>query len=212
VPSTFQALWVTVIGLLPGALYIWGFEREAGRWGASASDRVLRFVGASAIIHAAAFPVTWAVWRTQIRSGDLSTGRSNAGVLWLALLGFALAPTVLGTVVGAAVRRGRQWPRHLVGRNPAPRGWDHLFAREPRGWVRLRLKSGIWVGGLYASVGDHRSYAAGYPESQDIFLAQVADVDATTGEFLRENDAVRMRGTSLLVRWDEVEYLEFIEG
>ena len=76
----------------------------------------------------------------------------------------------------------------------------------------MRLKSGVWVGGLYASVGEHRSYAAGYPEDQDLFIAQVADLDAVTGEFRHEGDRVRMRGTSLLVRWSEVEYLEFIDG
>ena len=46
-PNTFQALAVLLVALLPGALYVWSFERQAGRWGIGLSDRVLRFVGGS---------------------------------------------------------------------------------------------------------------------------------------------------------------------
>jgi hypothetical protein len=31
--ETFQAIAVTVLAVLPGALYTWSFEREVGNWG-----------------------------------------------------------------------------------------------------------------------------------------------------------------------------------
>jgi hypothetical protein len=31
--DTFQSLAVFAVALLPGALYIWGFERVVGNWG-----------------------------------------------------------------------------------------------------------------------------------------------------------------------------------
>jgi hypothetical protein len=43
VPGTLQALGVFLLALLPGAIYIWSFERVVGRWGIGLSDRVLRF-------------------------------------------------------------------------------------------------------------------------------------------------------------------------
>jgi hypothetical protein len=101
----------------------------------------------------------------------------------------------------------------LTGPDPAPRAWDYLFQYENDGWIRLRLKSGIWIGGAYADAGGRRSYAAGYPEPQDLFLAAVAEVDPETGEFTRDQKgAVTVFDSGLLVRWDEVEYLEFIDG
>lgn len=51
-----------------------------------------------------------------------------------------------------------------------------------------------------------RSYAAGYPEPQDIYLAASVAVDSVTGEFLIDNDGqVTIASGGLLLRWDEVE-------
>jgi Family of unknown function (DUF6338) len=209
VPDTFQALGVLLIALLPGALYIWGFEREAGRWGISAADRVLRFVGASAMLHAAAFPLTWAVWKSQLRSGQLSSAKSDWVLLWVASVIYVAAPVLFGSIAGVGTRREWRWVRFVAGRHPAPRGWDHLFATEQRGWIRMKLKSGPWLGGVYANVGPVSSYAAGYPDAQDLYLAALADLDPVTGEFRLEDGHPVTRPSGLLVRWDEIEYLEF---
>jgi hypothetical protein len=41
---------VTAIALLPGAMYVWGFEHTVGgRWGIQLADRVARFFGSFAI-------------------------------------------------------------------------------------------------------------------------------------------------------------------
>lgn len=119
-PQSFQAVAVTLIALLPGALYVWAFERQAGRYGIGLSDRVLRFVGGSA---------------------------------------------------------------------------------------------GTWLAGAYANANGRRSYAAGYPEPQDLYLAASVPVDSETGEFLLNDEGTPDLGDGgLLIRWDEVEYLEFIDA
>jgi uncharacterized protein DUF6338 len=56
VPSTLQTVLAIVVAVLPGAIYLWGFEREAGKWAIGISDTLLRFVAASAI-----FQVLYAV-------------------------------------------------------------------------------------------------------------------------------------------------------
>ena len=58
-PDTFQALAVITIALLPGALYVWAFERQAGRWGIGFSDRALRFVGGSALLLEGGLLLRW---------------------------------------------------------------------------------------------------------------------------------------------------------
>jgi hypothetical protein len=73
-PETFQALMVLVVALLPGALYVWAFERFAGAWGVRFSDRVLRFVEVSAVLHAVAAPLSYWLWAAYIRSGRLVEG------------------------------------------------------------------------------------------------------------------------------------------
>jgi hypothetical protein len=58
-PETFQSLAVLVLALLPGSLYVWAFERQAGAWGIRLADRLFRFVGFSAVLHALIAPITY---------------------------------------------------------------------------------------------------------------------------------------------------------
>ena len=79
----------------------------------------------------------------------------------------------------------------------------------------MRLKSGEWVGGIFATRRDGReSYSSGYPEEPgDLYLSQVVEIDADTGQWiLDERGKAKMTGTSLLLRWDEVEILDLDEG
>jgi hypothetical protein len=71
----------------------------------------------------------------------------------------------------------------------------------------MRLKSGRWVGGAYSD----GSHVAGYPEPADIYIAQELAVNQLAGDFLRDEqtgEPMPEGGYGLLVRWDEVEYLE----
>lgn len=212
-PNTVEAVVALAVGLLPGALYTWAFEREAGAWGVRFSDRALRFVGISAILHALFAPVTYLAWAGSVRSGRLAGGQAPL-FLWPLLLAYVGLPLVGGTLVGRATRTRRPWARIFTGPNPAPRAWDHLFAHAPDGWIRLRMKSGIWLAGAFATQADGaRSYAAGYPHEQDLYLVQAVDVDPDTGEFVTDVEGnPALRGSGILVRWEEVEFLEFIEA
>lgn len=211
--ETFEAIAVAVVAMLPGALYVWGFERQVGNWGIGLSDRLFRFFGTSALFHVLIAPLTYWLWATYVRSGEVGNGRPLPLWLWLIVLGYVAIPFLGGTRVGVGTRNGESWARVFTGPDPAPRAWDHFFASRPDGWVRLRLKSRVWIGGAYApSDGGIASYAAGYPESQDLFLAETVEVDPDSGEFIIVNGQPVFRGTSLLIRWDEVEFLEFSDA
>ncbi len=222
-PDTLEALIALTIGLLPGALYTWAFEREAGAWGTRFTDRALRFVGISAIVHALFAPATYLVWVAWVRTGRVAAAQAPLA-LWLVLVAYVALPLASGTIVGRGTRKRRAWARIFTGPNAAPRAWDHLFAHAPDGWIRLRMKSGVWLSGAFATQtgGGARSYATGYPDEQDLYLVQAVDVDPQTGEFLTDaeghpvlTDAEGhpvLRGSGILVRWEEVEYLEFIEA
>lgn len=206
--GTIESVLVVCIALLPGGLYVWGFERQVGRWGIGLPDRVLRFFGVSSFAHVLAAPMTYWVWAN---AGDAANGYARWWV-WAALAGYVAVPFGTGSLVGRATREGRPWTLALTGPHPAPRARDHFFASRPTGWLRLRLKSGRWVGGVFVPFGTPlSSYAAGYPEAQDLFLTETVVVDGETGEFILDDGAPIVRGTSLLIRWCEVEFLEFTD-
>ena len=213
-PNTFQALAVLLIALLPGALYIWGFEQVVGNWGISLTDRLVRFVGVSAIIQVVWAPVMASVWRELFVSGDVARGELPLWA-WPVAIVYVALPLILGTWVGRGTRHRARWSRMFTGPSPAPRAWDHLFASQPDGWIRLRLKEGTWLGGAYSQPeGDELgSYAAGYPDPQDLYLWRLAEVDPESGAFqFDETGQIRMTSGGILIRWDEVQYLEFIDA
>ena len=94
----------------------------------------------------------------------------------------------------------------------APRAWDHLFQHRRRGWVRCRLKSGTWLGGAFAEVNGRQSVVARYPEPQDLYLAATIDVDPRTGELRGDWQAAAHDDIGVLLRWEDIEYLEFIHA
>jgi hypothetical protein len=153
VPETFQTLPVLVVALLSGALYVWAFERQVGAWGIRLSERVLRFVGFSAFLHAAFAPLTYRLWRAFVRNGRLARGEAPLG-LWLGVLVYVALPAAVGTLVGRATRNGAWWAQVFTGPDPAPRAWDKLFGSRPDGWIRTRLKSGTWLADAFGENED----------------------------------------------------------
>jgi hypothetical protein len=214
--STFQALAVAAIALLPGAMYVWGFEATVGgRWGVQLADRIPRFFGYSAIFHALLSPATyWLYANYYIRPKHVEEGRPLPLWLWAVAIGYVVVPYVTGRVLGAGAQKERRWATLLTGTAHAPRAWDDLLSRQPVAWVRIKLKSDPWIGGAFAlDRHGRRSYAAGYPHEQDLYLAEQAEVDPETGDFQLDDDGnVVLLGRGVLLRWSEIEYLTFTEA
>jgi hypothetical protein len=211
--ETAQALGVAVIALLPGAAYTFAFERVAGSYGAGASDRLVRFLTASASLHAIFAGLTYYVYIHAIKTGDLAHGRVSGWVVEAVAIAYIGVPTALGSLIAHGKNEGWRWAQAVVGPSPEPRAWDHLWSRRPVGYARMRTKTGVYLGGVFGTREDGtRSYAAGYPESGDLYFAQGVAVDAQTGEFLLNNGRLQLSEGGMLIRWDEIEYLELFES
>ena len=213
--STFQALAVALLALLPGASYTFAYERVVGGFGVSLSDRLVRFLAASALFAALFSGPGMLLYRNFVASGQLGRGDVNAVLFELVVLAYVVVPTAVGSFVGYGQKNRWQWITLLIGDSPEPRAWDYLWRPGVEGVVRVKLKSGSWLGGVFGTtVSGQRSYAAGYPEKEDLYLSLQVKVDAMTGEFEQDLDGgpVPVEGASgLLLRWEEIEYLDFQE-
>ena len=205
-PTTFEAIAAALVAVLPGALAVWGFERISGRWSIGITDRLLRFVGISAVLHGMAAPATYAIWHAYLRDGAVAGEERLPLWLWPVALAYVLVPLAIGSGLAVGNERKAGWARWAVGNNPAPTAWDAVFSSEPTDlYVLLRLKSGRWVGGQYAE----GSYVGGYPEPADLYLIRELQVDQEAEDFIydAEGQPVCESTYGLLVRWDEVEFL-----
>ncbi|WP_420446288.1 DUF6338 family protein [Candidatus Poriferisodalis sp.] len=232
--SGYDAALLLLVLLLPGAFAAWGFERHVQRYGRRLKDWLLRLAGLSAVCLAVgAWPLHWVVssyW------DDFIQGRALPRYVFLAPVAYLAVPAAVGWSLGLLMR-----PRNLIDNEPrmplhirlrsvlrppilrriastlpapnrAPTAWDALFDAREAGFVRCRLRSGRWVGGLYAKASPVSSYVGPEGPDQDIYIAHAAEFDQGTGEpALREDEDefVWLNG-GILLKWADIESLEFM--
>jgi hypothetical protein len=207
-PGTLQGLALALIAILPGALYVWSYERQAGQWRVGSPDRLLNFLGVSVVLHTIAAPATFWVWRHYWHTGDLQAAShvpwDAYGVLGL----YLVVPAILGFLVGLGTRHRIRIIQRVHERTP-PRAWDFLFDQPFDGWLRIKTKSGAWIGGAVTK----DSWVSTHPSEGDLLLT-VVSVDPTTGEWTETADGkVKvLEGSQVLVRWNEIEYLQVDPG
>jgi hypothetical protein len=193
-PDSLLALGILLVAVLPGAIYTWAFEREAGLYGVTLADRLLRFVAGSTFMHLVLGWPEYLVFRLAIEDRERILAGQFA-VLWLGLLVLAGLPALAGTILGELYatrtsRTGWRWLRRwltanrerrllriLLGRDPAPRAWDDLFSEQLQCYLRVRTVGDTWLAGKFAS----GSYAGGYPNEPDLLLEEAYEVDQVSG-------------------------------
>lgn len=220
IPSSFQALGVILLALLPGGLYELSREQRSGRWGLRGTDQIVRMLGFSVAFQVLIAPLTYWLYGHYVVTGYLARGGPISGWVWVLCAGYVLVPFTLGRVTALGHRyRDRpatRWQRLLVrvvstytDTAPAPRAWDQLFTGRNRpGWIVLHLIDGSRLAGEW-----NDSYASGYPEEdKDLFLSdQVALTD--DGQFEIDTDGLPVSlQKALLISWDQVHHLDFYEA
>ena len=205
----FDIAALGLIALLPGALFVWSFERWAGRFGIGLQDRALRFLGGSAVLLSiSSWPLYWLYsnyWQRFANGEALPWSLSFVPILYTVL------PLVSGSLLGFGWNRDWRWARLIGGKDRAPRAWDRFFQDRPVGWIRCKLKSGTWIAGSFGVFGGRSPYAAGYPEPPDLYLTATLVLDPQTGALHTEEGDPVIRDSAILIRWEEIEYLEFVE-
>ena len=108
-----------------------------------------------------------------------------------------VSPIALAFAVNALLRwkRMRPWIRH-----PLPTAWDYLFERLPNGWVLIRLKSGLLIGGLIGA----NSFASSFPHRRDLYVEQTWKLNEDGGF-----EAAVPQSRGVIVSMDDCETLEF---
>ncbi|WP_157930862.1 DUF6338 family protein [Mycobacteroides abscessus] len=219
-PSTFQALAVALLALLPGALYELAREQRSGRWGLRGTDQLFRMLVFSTAFQVLLAPFSYRLYGQYIVTGYFSRGLPVPGWLWASLVAYLLVPFVLGRLTALGQQRRnilapKRWERFVVrlvalytDTAPAPRAWDYLFSdRSRKAWLVLHLMDGNLIGGVW-----NFSYAAGYPDDQDIYLSEQVQL-TSDGRFQLSEDGLPLTlEKGLLIRWSEVRYIDWYEA
>lgn len=95
-PSTFQALGVALLALLPGALCELAREQRSGRWRLRGADQLFRLLAFSVVFQVVIAPLTYWLYAHYIVTGHLREGRPVSGWLWVLLCVYLVVPFAFG--------------------------------------------------------------------------------------------------------------------
>ncbi|MCY3889070.1 MAG: DUF6338 family protein [bacterium] len=208
--SGFNALLLLLVGvLLPGSFFALGFEQKSPRYGRNLKDWMLRLAGLSAFwVAATAWPLHWlyaSYW------DDFIDGENLPGPLYAAPILYLLFHVGVGWVAGGcsswARRRWFWFEKVFV--SPEPTAWDRLFRDRTPGFIRCRLKSGQWVGGLYDNSQQIPSYASRFADERDVYIGLAAKFDQDSGAFEERDGKIEWLGCGLHLNEREIEFFEF---
>jgi hypothetical protein len=221
--GTFQALLVAVIAVLPGSVYTIARESRGASWAwrkTDAATLVFRFLTASAVFHVILAPATYHVYQKLVVTHAVAQGLTLPWWSWGWLAAYIAIPYILGVLIEDSRGWKRsdwvlvRWPMSAVkwvfgfvaGTDPEPRAWDRLFSTNRTGYITLKVQDG-WKAGIWYSP----AYASAYGEDQDLYIAEQVQVDDDGYlAYDHEGNPVYL-GVGLLIRWSEVEYLEFVD-
>lgn len=214
-PTSWTALLLLCLAVLPGAMFTFGFERQVSAYGVTLADRVLRFIGVSLVFDALYAWPAYGAYRLWIAGRPFGGGQFAAA--WLAVVTAAALPATLGGILGGLYgtrtsRSGWSWLRRwllppgreerlleaTLGPKPAPRAWDDFFSQRPNVYLRVRTTAGDWLGGRYGPA----SYAAEFPHEPDLLLEEAWPMEAN-GAF-----GAAPRGCPLYIPATTIAYIE----
>lgn len=203
-PDTVQQLTILLVLVLPGVFYQAVRERLRGALPAEQDpqNRIVRAIAVGVILDGL-YAVIAGPWLVHVIAGG--PGQSVLGGITSQPRAAGLAALLLIVAVPSLVA----WAEATVGARrlraryePLPAGWDALFQDLGSCFVRMRLRSGLWVGGWWG----RGSHASGYPQEADIYLERQATMrpDGSFSGWVARSGGVYVRGA-------DVEVLEILK-
>lgn len=187
------ALILFILFVIPGFVAIKTYLLFEPATKAPAWDSVIDAIAYSCINYAVwLVPILWAAPK---RSWWFSW---PGGVV--ALLVLLVSPVALATGWWA-LRNGRLL-RSLVP-HPTGKPWDYIFGSNDGFWVKVTLKNGDKIGGLFWS----GSFASSTPNLESLYLEQAWELD-DDGDFHREIPYTK----GVLIMEGEMSTIEFFKG
>ncbi len=210
--SAFYAAALLGVLVLPGAFFSWGLERHLPHYSMLFKDWLVRPAGATALWNAvAAWPLHWlytSYW------DDLSQQKPLPWPIYLTPIAYLVVPAAAGWTSGWSFKRAECRSMRFAkvfAPNRHPTSWDEIFGADTPGFVRCRLQSGRWVGGLYHQEQPIRSSASfGKVSERDLYISRAVHFDQDSGSPMIRNNQHALKGGGIHLRASEIELLEFI--
>jgi uncharacterized protein DUF6338 len=196
--TTFSQILILVAFIIPGFVLVRVKRLSFPSAEESFQTTLLDSLALTCIVHGLASPA----WYWCYVSGIPTKRPVVFGFVVFAIL-FGI-PVLLGLIYSLLVASGSaRWLRGFLNiPEPLQTAWDYYFRQKPGCWVRVILKSGQVIAGLFGP----SSFASSFPGKQDLYLEKLLSLDED-GMVTGWADY----SAGALVKMEEVERLEFFE-
>lgn len=163
--QTATQIAAAILFLVPGLNATWTIERLSGPSRLKGTERLLRALSLSVLIY-----MVGSFWLLRVGHRLLD----ETLWVWEPIIGgfvvLFVAPILLALVVASLQRNpaAKSLLSLVTTVDPAARAWDYAFKGGQPLYVRLKLKDGERVAGLFST----RSFASPYPQPEDLFLEE----------------------------------------
>lgn len=204
-PTTIEALVIVALVLSPGLIFTQIARRVIAHVEEPTDVRfLLTIITAGTAIHALVFP--WTIRIADFYLGDHLRSHRWEAFGW-AVVAVFLVPLGLGIVVGRlAVRPGIERALDYIGLgyiDRMPSAWDYVMRQRHPYHVRIHLKDGGVIGGVFAN----QSFGSLNPRRTDVYLEEAWQFDEDGN--LRQA-VPNSRG--LWISHEVVSHVQFFEG
>jgi Family of unknown function (DUF6338) len=154
------------------------------------------------IVDAVAYScVNYALLIWPIMAVEASGWKNGNPNLYAAFYMFALLGSPVTLSLMLKFIRTRQFFQRAVA-HPTQKPWDYVFSKRESYWIKIALKDGTKLGGIYAG----KSFASSAPADEQIYLEESWIVNDKGGL-----DRPKSRTAGVLVTSSEISYIELMK-
>lgn len=110
---------------------------------------------------------------------------------------FLIAP-IIWVALWSKIRKTEFFQKNAP--HPTPKAWDFVFSQRKQYWVKVILKNGEMIGGLFST----KSFASSAPAEEQIYLEQTWVLNKEGGFERMKNDSA-----GVMVLSSEISHIEF---
>ena len=201
------------MAIMPGAFAVWAYEKQVGSWGLKSPERLYRLVAVSTVVWIFSAPLTYWLWVGPFHN-EVSAHTHIPIIYWLIISSYAIAPAFVGFLAGFwASKQDSKLQKFLRGTSHSPSAWEAYFCTNTPAIIKIKLKSGTWMAGVYSDDGQLTSYASGNPDPGSLLLTQTVTVDPITGAYILDESSFPIfTPLTILIESTEIEYLIIDRG
>lgn len=187
---TYDKLHLFILFIVPGFISIKTYELLIPGEGKESAKQIIDAITYSCINYTLLlFPII------KIEEHNIKSVYPNSYILFYIFV-LLIAPIII-VLIWRKIRTSKFIQNKIP--HPMTKPWDYVFSQRKPYWVKVTLKNGLVIGGLYST----NSFSSSAPAKEHIYLEQTWIINERGGF-----DRMKNNSAGIIILEDEISFLE----